>query len=242
MNKILISFATNEKWYRSQHALNESCVKHGFTHYISFNPNNLDSVFSEQYKHLLNNNIRGFGFWMWKALILKQTLKIAEPGDIVAYIDSGNNVINNVNYIFNECINNGIVLFENRDGNYQRQVHLNRQWTKRDTYVLMGLDHPKYHDGVQVDASYQFYLKNERSIKFIDEYLSYCENENIISDLPNITEQNFPEFKDHRHDQSILSLMAIKHNIKLYPEPSEWGNYLKDRPYPQLFQHHRGVF
>jgi hypothetical protein len=25
------------------------------------------------------------------------------------------------------------------------------------------------------------------------------------------------------------------------PEPSEWGNYLTDRPYTQLFLHHRGT-
>jgi len=241
MNKILISFATSDKWLRSQCALNESAIRNGFTHYISYNSNNLDPSFVARHQEILNNNTRGYGYWMWKAAILKQTFDIANDGDIIAYIDSGNTIVNNLNYIFNECQTRDIILFDNRDGNPYGQVHTNRLWTKRDTFVLMDLDGDQYYDTPQVDGSYQFYKKNEYTNQFIEEYMQYCENENIITDLPNITKDNLPEFKDHRHDQSILSLMAIKHKIKLYPEPSEWGNHLQ-RPYPQLFWHHRGVF
>ena len=106
----------------------------------------------------------------------------------------------------------------------------------------MNCDEQKYYDAPQIDASYQVYKKCDFVMDFLNEYLKYSENENIITDAPNITLPNLPEFIDHRHDQSILSNMAVKYGIKLYPEPSEWGNYLTDRPYPQLFWHHRGVF
>jgi hypothetical protein len=105
----------------------------------------------------------------------------------------------------------------------------------------MNCDCDVYYDAPQVDASYQLFKKTPRVIEFLKEYDSYCSNENIISDLPNITQPNLPQFKDHRHDQSILSLMAVKHNIELLPEPSEWGNHLTNRPYPQLFLHHRNT-
>jgi hypothetical protein len=241
MKTILISFATNEKWYKSQFNLNHSSINKGIDHYISYNPNNLDQNFRTKYEHLLNPNVRGYGFWMWKAAILKQTMDIIDEGDIIVYVDSGNMIVNDLSYIINECNNNDIILFDNRDGNQYGKIHLNKLWTKRDTFVLMDCEEEKYYNGNQIDAAYQLYKKNNKTINFINEYMKYCENENIISDLPNITKENFPEFKDHRHDQSIMSLMAIKHNIKLYPEPSEWGNHL-NRPYPQLFKHHRGVF
>jgi hypothetical protein len=241
MNKILISFATSDKWLRSQCTLNESAIKHGFTHYLSFNPSNIDIEFTNRHYNILNNNTRGYGYWIWKAAILKQTFDIANDGDIIAYVDSGNAIINNLDFIFNECKSRDIILFDNRDGNPHGQVHTNRLWTKRDAFVLMNLDDKKYYDAPQVDGSYQLYKKTKHTVKFINEYLEFCENENIITDLPNTTGQNLPEFLDHRHDQSILSLMAAKHQITLYPEPSEWGNHLA-RPYPQLFWHHRGVF
>jgi hypothetical protein len=106
----------------------------------------------------------------------------------------------------------------------------------------MECDDERYYNAMQVDASYQVYKKTDRALQFLEEYKTFCSNDNIISDLPNITKPNLPEFIDHRHDQSILSILAAKHNICILPEPSEWGNYLVDRPYPQLFWHHRGVF
>ena len=238
MNTILISFATNEKWFTSQSNLNKSALMNGINSYISYNPDNLDREFKNIHKHLLRPEIRGYGYWMWKSIIIKQTFDLLEENDIVLYVDSGNTIINNLNYLIEEVNKKDILLFDNRDGNYQHTTNKNKEWTKRDCYVLMGCDEEKYYNAPQVDASYQVYKKNERTEKFINEYLLYSSNENIISDLPNITKKNLPEFIDHRHDQSILSLMSVKHNIELLPEPSEWGNYI-NRPYPQLFSHHR---
>jgi hypothetical protein len=241
MNKILISFATNPKWYQSQSALNQSAKTYGFNGVISYTDQNREWSFISKYKDITKET-RGYGFWQWKTLILLDAMNQVKEGDIVAYVDSGNQIINSLDYIFNLCEKQEIVLFENRDGNYERTTHKNKNWTKRDTFVLMNCDEARYYDASQVDAAYQFYKKTDRVMDFLNEYNSYCSNENIISDLPNITKDNLPEFIDHRHDQSILSLMAVKYDIPLLPEPSEWGNYLTDRPYPQLFWHHRGVF
>jgi hypothetical protein len=240
MKKIIISFATNQKWYRAQKILNESAKRIGFNGCISYT-DKADWQFITKYKNIIEET-RGFGYWQWKSIILLDAMKQVEYGDIVAYIDSGNTIISNLNTIFNKCEKQEIVLFDNRDGNYQQTTHKNKEWTKRDTFVLMECDEEKYYNASQVNASYQFYKKTDNTLSFLEEYNSYCSNENIISDLPNITKENLPSFVDHRHDQSVLSLMAVKHNIELLPDPSEWGNYLNDRPYPQLFWHHRGVF
>ena len=54
---------------------------------------------------------------------------------------------------------------------------------------------------------------------------------------------NFIEFKDHRHDQSVLSLMTVKYGLEMFRDPTQWGNSEKDlfanSPYDQLFDHHR---
>jgi len=240
----LISYANNDKWYRSQHVLNSTAKGKGVDGVVSYNPSNLDADFKLRHQNYFGNNpisSRGGGFWMWKAMILIQTMNLVNENDCVIYVDSGNAVINDLSYIFDVCQQNSILFFDNRDGNYQRRTHWNKEWTKRDAFVLMGCDEQKYYDAPQIDASYQIYKKCNYVKDFLNEYLKYSENENIITDLPNITLPNLPEFIDHRHDQSILSLMAVKHDIQLLPEPSEWGNYIS-RPYPQLFAHHRGVF
>ena len=244
--KILISFANNDKWYRSQHFLNESAKKHGIDGCISFNPNNLDKDFISRHPNIFTDDIstktRGWGYWSWKGMILKQTMNLVDDGDFIIYVDSGNLIINNLDYIFNVCDKQEIVLFENRDGNYQRTTHKNKEWVKRDAFVLMNCDEQRYYDASQVDAAYGVYKKTPKVLNFIDEYLGYCENENIISDLPNITKENLSTYIDTRHDQSVLSILAEKYRMNLLACPSEWGNYLTDRPYPQLFWHHRGIF
>jgi len=236
--KILVSFATNPKWYRSQQLLNNSAKQGGFDGTISYTDKGRDWEFTKKYNDVTCT--RGYGYWQWKPIIILDALSKLNDGDIVGYVDSGNVIINNLEYVFNACEERGIVLFDNRDGNYVT-THKNKEWTKRDCFVLMDCDSEEYYNAPQVDAAYQFYKKTPNTIEFLEKYMSFCSNDNIISDLPNITKDNLPEFKDHRHDQSILSLMAVKYEIPLLPEPSEWGNYLEDRPYPQLFLHHRGT-
>jgi len=237
--KILISFATNPKWYRSQQQLNDSAKQGGFNGVISYTDKGRDWEFAKKYSDITST--RGYGYWQWKPIIILDALNKLNDGDIVGYVDSGNLVTNNLDYIFNKCNEQEIVLFDNRDGNFQKTTHKNREWTKRDCFVLMDCDSEEYYNASQVDGAYQFYKKTSNTIKFLEEYMNFCSNDNIISDLPNITKDNLPEFKDHRHDQSILSLMAVKYKIPLLPEPSEWGNSITNRPYPQLFLHHRGT-
>lgn len=89
----------------------------------------------------------------------------------------------------------------------------------------MGLKEDKYIFGKQADAAFQLYKKNNSSINFIRELLFYSSNFHILTDAPNITGENFPGFKDHRHDQSILSLLAIKYNIKLTKSPRRFNEH-----------------
>jgi hypothetical protein len=74
---------------------------------------------------------------------------------------------------------------------------------------------------------------------FVTEWLTYAQDSRAITDDANVLGlPNYPEFHDHRHDQSILSLLAKKWNLTLYPDPSQWGAGAQ-RPYPTVFEHHR---
>ena len=52
------------------------------------------------------------------------------------------------------------------------------------------------------------------------------------SDRPNVCGlHNLPGFIEHRHDQSILSLLALRDQLEVIRHPSQYGNHLKDEPY-----------
>ena len=51
------------------------------------------------------------------------------------------------------------------------------------------------------------------NIKILEEWLLYCKNENILTDIDNKHGDNFDCFRDHRHDQSILTNIKVKYNL-----------------------------
>jgi hypothetical protein len=67
-------------------------------------------------------------------------------------------------------------------------------------------------------------LFNDTYINFYKEYLEQSCIENLITDSPNLYGKiNYPEFIDHRHDQSIYSVNIKKRKLKTFRSPAQWG-------------------
>ncbi len=221
MKHYLISYATPDH-YKNQRRLNASALKFGVDEAKSYTRKDIQkSHFFEVNRSILEQK-RGAGYWLWKPYIILDQLNQIQSGDCLIYSDSGIEIIRDITPLIDLCVNqNGILLFRNH-GN------LNKKWTKRDCFVLMECDEEKYHDSEQVAASFQLYIKNSWSVSFLQEWLYYSQCRDIITDSPNtLGLDNFPDFVDHRHDQSILSLLAVKHGIDLFRDPSQWGNHKK---------------
>lgn len=241
MNKILFSFG-NWHYYISLEQLKKSADNYGHVDSIHlFKESDIDPEFyRENTQHFKDN--RGFGYWIWKAYFINKFLLSANDQDIFFYVDAGNEVIGDLSPLFDLCQKDskGIILFENTDGEPTGNVWKNIQWTKSDCFNLTGLNTPEYLYGNQVNASYIVFRKSSFSVNFFNQFLEFCKNYFIISDAPNITDNFNIEFKDHRHDQSILSLLSIQHNITICRDPSQWGNCrIKVGEYGQLLNHHR---
>ena len=219
-----INFVDNVKIYK------ESDIETGF--YIQF------------YNHFKDK--RGFGYWIWKPYFINKLLENAKEDDIFIYVDSGNIVKDDLKVLFDLCRKDekGVILFDNRDGTEDGGVWKNARWTKSDCFNLLTLTTPEYLQGNQVNASYIVFRKTNFSVKFFDLFMRASSNYNIISDAPNVTDNFNKEFYDHRHDQSILSLLSIKYKIAIYRDPSQWGYrvYKQTDPYGLLFEHHRRKF
>jgi hypothetical protein len=204
-----------------------------------FSNSDIDNEFYEENKKILESR-RGAGYWLWKPYFILKVLNEVDYGDIIFYVDAGNVFINSPDELFkllNE--NNDILLFDNRDGMQNGLSAQNFISVKKDCFVLMECDTNEYIFGPHLNASYQIYKKSEKSINFVLEYLNFCKNEQILTDTQNKFGDNYPGYYDHRHDQSVLSLLAIKHKINPVVDPSEWGNKCGCRNFNQIFSHHR---
>lgn len=211
--------------------------------FIAYKESDIPTEFYVKHRNHFKDK-RGFGYWIWKSYFINKLLDNANNDDVFLYVDSGNIVINDIKPLFDLCKRSekGVILFDNRDGEPNGKVWKNNPFTKSDCFNVLNLTESKYIYGDQVDASYICFRKTEFTKKFFKLYAECCASYAAISDASNIINPKFVDgFKDHRHDQSILSLLSIKYNIEIYHEPSQWGNSTrpKDYHYKQLFDHHR---
>ena len=187
----------------------------------------LDTKFYQNNKEILDSP-RGAGYWAWKPYIILETLKKAEPDDWVIYCDvgkpfrrgnlkrHGNANIGNAMYTAVDALieyaqrHNGFT-----PGIWIPHYGLAHVWTKRDCFVVMDCDDAKFHNSPHVQAGYSAWSKNDASITFLEEWLSWCCNPAAITDNENILgKPNSKEFRDHRHDQAILSNLVTKKGIQ----------------------------
>jgi len=205
----------------------------GFDKVFSFNISDLGESFLNENRYIMSQP-RGAGYWMWKPFVIKKALNAIEDDDLLMYSDSGILFIRNIDEIkaIMDETKEKLLLFELDD------IHPNKRWTKRDCFKLMDLDCEPYLSSSQFLASYILMRKNDFVMNFIEEWLEYSKDYRIITDSNNECGlPNYPEFLDHRHDQSILSLLGLKHKIKNIPDVSQYG---ADRAIvSQVFNHHR---
>ena len=93
-----------------------------------------------------------------------------------------------------------------------RSIHKESEYSKRDAFILLGVDMPFYSQTNQFTATIQIYKKSSFTVKFIQEWLYYCQDKRIITDDNNtLGQENYNDFKDNRHDQTVLSLLIKKY-------------------------------
>lgn len=208
-----------------------------FDEVISYCPQNIEISFLKENINILKQR-RGNGYWLWKPYFIKKTLEKMENDDYLFYCDSGSYFIKPITPLIDISLATGqeIIVFE--------LTHLEKEWTKRDAFILMDCDDPKYSESRQRLACFSLWKKTRFTMDFINEFLRYAQDERIITDLENqCGYPNYKEFKEHRHDQSIFSLLTKKYELDAYRDPTQWGNGVKhlyhNSKYEQLIEHTR---
>lgn len=243
---VVINFA-DEKFRPWQQLQTQTAYHFGADKVWEYSPASLDREFYEKNKFILDQP-RGAGYWLWKPYILLDALSKVNDGDIVFYLDSGIFFINKISYLTKamdaEKVN--IMVFGGGD---KRNQHPMRKWTKRDAFILMDCDEEKYVNTAE-NAAGGFYLfrKCQESIDFAKEFLKYMQDPRIVTDMPNqLGFENYEGFRENRHDQTVLSLLAKKKGIKSFKIPDHgifsFENYPEDilrrSPYPPIVYIHR---
>ena len=189
---------------------------------IEYSPDSLDDDFSQKNQEILSCK-RGGGYWLWKPYILLKSLSLIDNGDYLLYLDSGCVILDSVSLLIQSMEDAGqdVMAFELRA--------TEKTWSKRDAFIIMDCDSPKYSETNQRLGGYILIKKSDHTVNICKQFLFYAEHYRIITDEPNTMGlPNYDGFIENRHDQTIWSLLTKKNNILPFRDPSQYGSGEKE--------------
>ncbi len=193
---------------------------------------NLDQEWFDKHKNFMYSNSRGFGYWIWKPKLIQQFLSKMNDGDILCYADSGCrlNIQGKERLLYykklaeeSEFKNVSFPLKYNF--NNKKTCHLEKTWTKKDVYNLFNLEGK---EEAQLVGGIFLICKCKNTIDMVNKWLELAENYHYIDDSPSI-EKNDVLFKEHRHDQSLWSIVRKQYGTTMLEE---------DETYYENFNNH----
>jgi hypothetical protein len=204
-NVTYITYATGDKYIKKAEEILPSMSGY-FDDVILYKKEDISDDFYQKNKKIFECQT-GAGYWLWKPYFILKTLEELKDGEIVFYLDAGDFIQESIKNFVIDIVNTneGFFLIE-----ANQNPHL--KWTKNDCFELMNCNEQKYYDGVQLEAGCCAFIKNDKTVSLIKEWLDYCQNYDVIS--YECKTPNNHVFVEHRGDQSILTNLKIKHNIR----------------------------
>ena len=184
------------------------------------------TVFNEkdipsQYREFIASHSKGYGYWIWKTIFILETMEkyFISPDDIIVYADCacGISVTEAARINFKKWIVDLRNQSPHRIG--FQMSHLAETWTKADLFTFLECTDEKYTQTGQHIGTIQLYLNTLENQAFLKEYLLIMTTDNYhyLTDEPSRI-PNPASFKEHRHDQAILSLLFKKYGVICYPD------------------------
>lgn len=157
-------------------------------------------------------NSTGFGWYSWKPYIILQALQAANEGDLVIYQDTGRREPVLVSRSLREwdayLTEHGFPCIA---GVRIPDWGPNRLWTKRSVFESMGLQGERYENQPQIQASWSIWRKCDRTLVFVNEWAELCQRLDLVGgQLENGPAAEVAGFREHRWDQSLLTLLAMR--------------------------------
>lgn len=180
---------------------------------------------------------RGFGWYSWKPFVILQAMEHEEREDavddainaingngwlppmeksIILWSDADTYPTGDLTPLYQYCHDDGGIMLFAAEGWTQGQS------TKRSCMKAMACDNQDFRRKQHATARFAlFEAGNWRAKQFLMEWLAYCLNPACVG-LEACDE--YPEYQEHRSDQSILTNLAHKYGCRLYREADQFGD------------------
>jgi hypothetical protein len=204
-------------------AINKHHLFQGLPHQIERNP---------KWRHHLREGKKGRGYWFWKPTLVKYLISLGSirHGDIVVWADADawqDGAFKMKADMWSqalEAISGGVDVFAKSEPCQQGDSPMGvpcceYEWTKQNIFSHFGKswDDPHYGLTSQVHAELLVLNINERTRAFLDKWEDMNAQWQLLSEEKS-SEKDNPHFKEHRHDQSILSMLVKANRPSIVPK------------------------
>uniref|UniRef100_A0A6C0B7V2 Nucleotide-diphospho-sugar transferase domain-containing protein n=1 Tax=viral metagenome TaxID=1070528 RepID=A0A6C0B7V2_9ZZZZ len=167
-----------------------------------------DKTFWKQHGEFITKHKRGFGYWLWKPYLILKTMNQLKDGEIILYLDCGCELdLSEKKYLIDSI---EIVKKDKIIGSDTQCME--KVWNKRDLIEFLDMDKDEHTSSSQRQAGALMIFVCDETRKLVNEWYQLSCDYHNIDDSPSIL-PNCTEFKEHRHDQSIFSLLTKKYNV-----------------------------
>lgn len=186
---------------------------------VAVTRDDLDKGFLDSHAVVLAHK-KGGGYYLWKPYVILTRLEQANDNDIVFWVDAGCTFNKNGIERFSQYIDiinktEGILSFltrkipPRRNSKYGRYVEI--EWSKRDLIDFLGAR--EFELTTQICTGVCAFRKTAFVVRLVRAWYETC----VIDDYqylykPSAT-RNHEDFREHRWEQSIFSLLLKKHNV-----------------------------
>ena len=216
-NLLTVAFG-GDKYKQGQTFLNKQAEKCGINHIAYTYDDIFESELVKENQEWFSKE-NGYGWFAWKPYAILKAMENLEEGDKIFYIDTLDifhpDIFKFVDHIMDDdpcllCVASSI----------------NKHYTKRDCFVYMDCDEEVYWNSGQLEAGFSFWKVCNESKEILQEWLTWCLDEKVNGELTGFSNiKEHPGFVACRHDQSILTNMAVRDGLPVCG--SELLNYME---------------
>jgi len=169
-----------------------------------YKKSDIDTPFYEKNKKVLDEKYR-----LWKPYFVNKVLnENMNRHEILVYMDSNLIFVENIDIENTMNIldvnDKGILVFESTVKNIE--------CVKKKCFEIMKMDTDEYKLKNFCDTDLILIRKNGIVLELVQEWLMYSRNYNVVCDAES-TDENYKEFKEHKGESSVFSLLVEKFKI-----------------------------
>lgn len=203
----LVSYADGgEVYFQNQLALAQSAQGRGVDFVLNYKRSLIDPQFIQANREIMDSKV-GAGYWLWKPWVILDAMKRAPENAVIIYMDGGFIIRGSLDPLIKLAQTHPIILSHYTE-DYGKSVH---DIISRDIFDAVNPKHEAYYNVPYRVAGFWVLRNTPVARRFVEAWLKFCSQKDLIMNGKN-KKPNYPDFKSHHHDQSILNAV-----IGLYP-------------------------